>query len=111
MQVETVGEVTVVTLPARVDTSSAGLVEAAFGELLDDGVRGIVADFSGTEYVSSAGLRVFLSALKRLEKEGGSMVLCAMQPFVADVFEISGFSGLFAIFSTRDEAVASCSRP
>jgi hypothetical protein len=38
---------------------------------------------------------VFLSVLKALEKDGGGMVLCAMQPFVADVFEISGFSGAF----------------
>ena len=34
------------------------------------------------------------------------MVLCSMQPFVADVFEISGFSGLFAIVGSREEAVA-----
>ena len=108
MEVETVGDVRVVTLPARVDTTSAGAVEATFGGLLDGGARRIVADFAGNEYVSSAGLRVFLSVLKRLEKDGGTMVLCAMQPFVADVFEISGFSGLFVIVATRDEAVAAC---
>lgn len=106
MEVETVGEVSVVTLPVRVDTTSAGQVETTFVELLDGGARRIVADFAGSEYVSSAGLRVFLSVLKRLEKDGGTMVLCAMQPFVADVFEISGFSGLFTIVDTRDEAVA-----
>jgi anti-anti-sigma factor len=106
MEVETVGEVTLVTLPARVDTTSAGEVEAEIRRLLDGGARKIAADFSGNEYVSSAGLRVFLSVLKSLEKEGGTMVLCAMQPFVADVFEISGFSGLFTIVETREEAVA-----
>ena len=93
MEVETVGEVTVVTLPTRVDTTSAGGVESEFRGLLEQGSRMLVADFSATEYVSSAGLRVFLSVLKSLEKDGGRMVLCAMQPFVADVFEISGFSG------------------
>jgi anti-anti-sigma factor len=106
MEVETVGEVTLVALPARVDTTSASGVEAEFKALLAQGSHRLVADFSGNEYVSSAGLRVFLSVLKALEKDGGKMVLCAMQPFVADVFDISGFSGLFTIVSTRDEAVA-----
>jgi anti-anti-sigma factor len=106
MEVETVGEVTLVTLPARVDTTSAGEVEAEFRGLLDGGARKLVADFAANDYVSSAGLRVFLSVLKSLEKDGGKMVLCSMQPFVADVFEISGFSGLFTIVASREEAVA-----
>ena len=105
MEVETAGEVTLVTLPARVDTTSAGDVEAEFRGMLDEGARKLVADFAANEYVSSAGLRVFLSVLKALEKEGGKMVLCSMQPFVADVFEISGFSGLFTIVASREEAV------
>jgi anti-anti-sigma factor len=106
VEVETVGEVTLVTLPTRVDTTSAGGVEAEFKGLLEQGARRLVADFGGNEYVSSAGLRVFLSVLKALERDGGRMVLCSMQPFVADVFEISGFSGLFTIVPTRDEALA-----
>jgi anti-anti-sigma factor len=106
MEVETVGEVTLVTLPARVDTTSAGEVEAEFRGLLDGGARKLVADFAANDYVSSAGLRVFLSVLKSLEKDGGKMVLCSMQPFVADVFEISGFSGLFTIVASREDAVA-----
>lgn len=106
MEVETVGDVTLVTLPVRVDTTNAGGVEAEFKGMLEQGARKLVADFAGNEYVSSAGLRVFLSVLKALEKDGGKMVLCAMQPFVADVFEISGFSGLFTIVATRDEALA-----
>ena len=49
---------------------------------------------------------MFLSVLKFLEKRDGRIVLCAMQPFVADVFEISGFSELFAIVGTREDALA-----
>ena len=105
MEAEVVGDVTVVRLPARVDTSSAGEVEAAFAALLDDGALLLVADFGANEYVSSAGLRVFLSVLKRLEQGAGRIVLCAMQPFVGDVFEISGFSELFEIVGTREEAL------
>jgi len=106
MDVQVIGEVTVVTLPARVDTTSARDVEAELNELLDAGARNIVADFGANDYVSSAGLRVFLAVLKFLEKNDGRIVLCAMQPFVTDVFQISGFSELFAIAVTREEALA-----
>ncbi len=106
MDVEVVENVTVVTLPARIDTTSASDIEAGFKELLDAGARRIAADFGGTEYVSSAGLRVFLTVLKFLEKNEGRIVLCAMQPFVEDVFTISGFSELFAIAPGRVEALA-----
>jgi anti-sigma B factor antagonist len=106
MDVQVEGDVTVVMLPARVDTTSARDVEAGFNELLDAGARKLVADFGENEYVSSAGLRVFLAVLKFLEKNDGSIALCSMQPFVAEVFEISGFSELFAIAPTREEAVA-----
>ena len=106
MEAQVIGEVTVVMLPARVDTTSARDVETGFNDLLDAGARQMVADFGANEYVSSAGLRVFLTVLKYLEKNDGRIVLCALQPFVADVFEISGFSELFAIAGTRDEALA-----
>ena len=106
MDVQVIGEVTVVTLPARVDTTSARDIEAEFNALLASGVRSLVADFGDNEYVSSAGLRVFLAVLKFLEKNEGRIVLCAMQPFVDDVFQISGFSELFAIAGTREEALA-----
>ncbi len=106
MDVETVGEVRVAILPARVDATSAGDVEGGFTQLLEAGARSLVVDFGGTEYVSSAGLRVFLAVLKSLEKSDGRIVLCGMQPFVADVFAISGFSALFEIAAAREDALA-----
>jgi anti-sigma B factor antagonist len=106
MHVQVTGEVTVVTLPARVDTASARDVETCLDEVLHAGARRVIADFGDSEYVSSAGLRVFLAALKSLEKNDGRIVLCSMQPFVADVFQISGFSELFVIAGTREEALA-----
>lgn len=109
MQVQLLGEVTVVRLSARVDAISAGEVEAAFGEQIAGGARKLVADFAGTEYISSAGLRVFLATLKLLGKNEGRIVLCAMQPFIAEVFDISGFCDLFEIVGTLDEAVAALS--
>ena len=106
MDVQTIGDVTAVTLSPRIDTTNAGDVEAGFKDILGTGARRLVVDFGGTEYVSSAGLRVFLTVLKFMEKNDGRIVLCAMQSFVDDVFRISGFSELFEIVATREEALA-----
>ena len=109
MEVKVTGGVTVVTLPERIDTHNAADVQAGFDKLLSQGARAIVADLSPTEYVSSAGLRVFLAVLKALEKDGGRIVLCGMAPFVADVFDIAGFLQLFTVADDRDAAVAAAS--
>jgi len=99
-------DISIVALPPRIDAVGAQEVEAQFGGLLDGGARKLVADFSGTEYISSAGLRVFLATLKMLEKTQGRIVLCDLAPFVAEVFDISGFSALFEIVPGKGEAVA-----
>jgi anti-sigma B factor antagonist len=106
MDVHSEEGLTVVTLPERIDTHNATAVQARFDELLADGTRTMIADLDQTEYISSAGLRVFLYVLKFLEKNGGRIALCGMKPFVADVFDIAGFSQLFIVAGSRDEAAA-----
>jgi anti-anti-sigma factor len=95
----------VVTLEGRIDASSAKQLEQQCLEWIDGGERLLVFDFSAVNYISSAGLRVFLLAAKRIGSVQGSVRLCALNATLLNVFEISGFSKLFAIFSTVQEAV------
>ncbi|MCX6349177.1 MAG: STAS domain-containing protein [Candidatus Aureabacteria bacterium] len=92
---------------ARFDAYSARDVETALKGLIDGGAQKIVCDFSGTEYISSAGLRVLLSAAKILRKSGGKIVLAGMKPYVREVFETAGFTQLFPIFESEEKALAS----
>lgn len=105
MDVQTSGDVTIAVLPTRIDAVGAKDVEDRLTACFEAGARTVVADFAATEYVSSAGLRVFLAALKFLQKEQGRIVLCGLAPFVAEVFDVSGFSTLFEITESRDEAL------
>jgi anti-anti-sigma factor len=73
--------------------------------------RGIVLDLSGLEYVSSAGLRCFMLAAKQTGGHGGKIVLAALRPVVAEIFQISRFDMLFEIFPTVREALAAVSGP
>lgn len=99
------GEAWVVTLEGRIDAASAKSLEEQCLQWIDNGERRLVFDFSAVNYVSSAGLRVFLVAAKRLDTVQGSICLCALNSTLRDVFEISGFSRLFPIVPTLQEAL------
>jgi anti-anti-sigma factor len=105
METRTEGDITVVVMVPRFDAYTASEVEAAFRDLITKGAKKIVCDFSQTVYVASAGLRVLLANAKTLQKSGGQIVLASLKPYVQEVFDISGFSQLFKVFSTQNEAL------
>lgn len=69
------------------------------------GERRLVVDLAGVEYVSSAGLRVFLKLARRVKDTGGELLLCAMGEPVRQVFDLAGFLPLFAIEPSRERAL------
>ena len=75
----------------RVDTLTAPELE---GALALDGVTELVFDLVELEYISSAGLRVLLSAQKTMNKQG-SMTVLNPKPAAKEVFDITGFSDIF----------------
>ena len=85
----------VIALEGRLDTTTAPELEHALQELLP-GMTELTLDFSGLDYLSSAGLRVLLYAQKTMSKQG-SMKLTGVNEGVMEVFEITGFSGILTI--------------
>ena len=100
-------EILLLAIEGRVDTNTAAEAEEAIIGTIDNGSTRLAIDFSGLDYVSSAGLRVFLLAAKKLKKTGGQMALFGMKPIIKEVFDMSGFSALFTIVNTREEALTS----
>ena len=84
-----------VTLEGRLDTTTAPQLETEVKESLS-GVESLVFDFAKLEYVSSAGLRVLLSAQKIMNKQG-SMVVKNSSEEVKEIFEVTGFSDILTI--------------
>ncbi len=105
VEVKTIVDAKILMIIPRVDASNAKNVETGLTELINGGTKKIVCNFAKNEYISSAGLRVFLSALKMMKKIGGQIVLCSLHPYVKEVFDMAGFSQLFTIYSTEEEAV------
>lgn len=89
------GEKLTLVLQGRLDTNSSPKLETELAQSLD-GVRELVFDFTGVEYISSAGLRVLLATLKMMNRRG-SMRLVGVSAEVMEVFEITGFTDILTI--------------
>ena len=84
-----------VALVGRLDTTTAPSLEAELKQSLP-GVTELVLDFEKLDYISSAGLRVLLSAQKTMNKQG-SMTVCHVNEEIREVFDITGFSDILTI--------------
>ena len=79
----------------RLDTVTAPELEQTIKENLD-GVAALTFDLANLEYVSSAGLRVLLSAQKAMNGRG-EMKLCHVNETIMEIFEVTGFSDILTI--------------
>ena len=99
-------DVLVLGLDGRFDAHAAPRVEETFTTLFSQGATKVVVDFSAVGYLSSAGLRVLLVMIRKLKSAQGAIVLAGLQPHVKEVFDISGFTDLFTIEGSVQEALA-----
>lgn len=103
---ERAGETIILGPKGRLDSNSSKSFEDQVMALIDGGKAAMLIDFSGLDYVSSAGLRVLLMAAKKSKAGQGRLALCALSEPIREVFDMSGFAKLFAIFPSRGEAMA-----
>ena len=95
--------ITWLTISGRVDGMTSPDVQRRIDELILDGRRLLAANLEETSFISSAGLRVFLTAQKELKKVGGEMILYRIAAPVLPVFVTSGFDKIFRIISNEQE--------
>ena len=82
-------------LAGRLDTTTAPQLEAELKQSID-GIQELTMDFAGLEYLSSAGLRVLLSAQKVMNKQG-TMVIRNVNETIMEIFEVTGFVDILTI--------------
>lgn len=78
------------SLSGRLDGLSSPELEQQVSALIASGVRTLTLDLSGLDYVSSAGLRVFIIAAKKLKASNGIAQFTSLTPAVREVFQVSG---------------------
>ncbi|MCQ2753269.1 MAG: STAS domain-containing protein [Bacilli bacterium] len=87
---------TVVMVEGRLETGTAPELEMELNKIVPT-CQNLVLDFSKLEYVSSAGLRVLLTAQKTMNARGGSMKITNINEVVREVFNITGFTSILTI--------------
>jgi len=87
------------------NANTAGKAEERLNQLIMGGNAKLVVNLDKLNYISSAGLRVFLVSNKLIKKNNGSLRLCNLNDTVKEVFEISGFHMIFEIFESEDAAL------
>ncbi|MFN8625451.1 MAG: STAS domain-containing protein [Candidatus Binatia bacterium] len=97
--------VVVLGVAGRIDAANAGLFEEKLLGLIAAGEGRFVVDCDRLDYISSAGLRILLVAAKRLAPSGGQIALSAPQALIKEILDIAGFSSIFRIYRTHEDAV------
>jgi|SRR6516162_4912313 len=109
-------DIVTLSLSGKLDATTAKTFEEKILTRIDSGDRRFIIDVAELNYISSAGLRVFALAGKRLNSANGKLVLCGFKktiPYytlnripdpVREVFDTSGFSSIFPTYGSHDDA-------
>jgi len=89
------------SLDSNTSTEFETLIYAA----LENGQRKLILNLENLDYISSAGIRVVLKTTKDLKRLEGNIVLCALQDYVSEVFEIAGFDNYLNIENNLETAI------
>lgn len=107
IDVENLKRVDLITVKGRIDSSNASEMDEALQGVMNDGRYNIVLDLSEVTYMSSAGLRALVSALRESKKRRGDVRIASPSERVVEVLDLAGLAPLFEIYENRTMAVGS----
>ncbi len=101
-----VQDVTVIDMSGELNSLTSGEAYDEMVRIAKSGVVKAVLNLDKLDYLSSAGLRVILTAAKLLKSSSGELIICHANGVVKEVLETSGFNSLVEMYDTETEAVA-----
>ncbi|MDZ7776985.1 MAG: STAS domain-containing protein [Bacteroidales bacterium] len=105
LKFENKGNATVAYVSGRVDTTNYNEFEKQITEQINSTQGAFIINCENLNFISSSGLRVFLITQKKLMAAHRKLFLTNMQDAIKEIFDISGFSSIFTIYSTEEEAL------
>jgi len=100
------GNVCVVMLAGRIDSTNANDLMGRLKSLISSGEKSIVVDFGAVLYLTSAAFRALLVATDEAERNTAKFVLCGLGGHVRELFEMGGLLDVFTVHPSRAEAIA-----
>jgi anti-sigma B factor antagonist len=104
-------DIAIIELKGRLDAVTCPKVEEKILSMIDGGDLKLLVDCQHLEYISSAGLRVFYRAAKKLAPLKGRLAFCALTHGIKNVFDVVDMDMDFSIFDTREQAISNFSSP
>lgn len=102
-----IDNIPVLSLSGKIDAVTSKDLESALIGLMDQNKKFLVVNMEKVEFLSSSGLRVLMASLNRLKHIDGDLKLAALQPFVKEVFVLTGANRFFSIYPDQREAIES----
>jgi len=99
-------ETYVISLTGEVDLYTAPEFKQQLLNVISEGGKDVIVDFSDTTFIDSTTLGVLVGGVKRLRTEDGRLSLVCSDRNITKIFEITGLDRVFTIYTTRDEALA-----
>jgi len=98
-------EITILDIYGELDAHTAPILEKELQQLIENNYVHIVVNGSGLEYISSAGLGVFMAYIEDIRSQDGDIKISSLKPKVYNVFDLLGFPTLYEIVENEEEAV------
>jgi len=95
----------IISLTGDLNANTSGEAESKIIQLIMGGNRKLIIDLEHLNYISSAGLRIFLASNKLIRKTDGEIRFCSLNHTVKEVFEISGFNMIFKFYPDQASAI------
>ena len=99
-----IDDISSLNLQGFLDAHTAPEFENALQKLLSEKRYKIIVNLDGLQYISSAGLGVFMGVIEEIRENGGDLKICCASPKVFKVFDLLGFPSLYEFYSTEEEA-------
>jgi anti-sigma B factor antagonist len=107
ISVNSLKRVQLVTVAGRVDSNTAPEMDQTLKGLMNNGNYNLVIELTDVNYLSSAGLRSLVAALRECKRQRGDVVLVSPSERVLEVLKLAGLDTLFRVYDNSTEAVGS----
>jgi anti-sigma B factor antagonist len=102
-----IDNIVVLAISGKIDAVTSKKLESALMELLDQKNASVIMDFKEVDFISSGGLRLLIAFKKKLAGCSGDLVISSPQPFVMEIFEMTGIPSLICTYPNQADAVQS----
>ena len=98
-------DVQALDLEGEVDVYTAPVLRQAIMDQVEGGVKHLLINLAGVEYLDSTGLGILIGGVKRLKEQGGSLRLVGPSARIQRIFEITGLNKIFDVYASEQEAL------